>query len=265
MKQVLPVLALGSACLILASCASNVGRVATLSRYDRLQENERALIPVREFADELAAAEIGAVYVNRAAVAEGVVEGSGVDAETFDRVVSTLSGTMCRRLARGGFEVTDNAEAATHSLTLTITGFEATDPVAAGASGLIGFFVPGPLSPRLPVGIGALAAEGELLDIDGNQVAAMQFDARNHLASGAGTFSMLRGDIGATSDARDLAQGFADGFGDLIVSARDAAGGLRRETPRGTCDRLFDEPPIAAGVSDSDAASPDAAAGDTDR
>lgn len=230
-----------SAGIALTACASNVARTETLSRYDQLEEGERALLPVREYADAEAAAGIGAIYVERAEVAPGVLEDSGVEAESFDRVVSTLSGTMCRRLARGNVEVTSDMSGASHRLEMTITGFEATDPVAAGASGVIGFFVPGPLSPRLPVGIGALAVEGELVDPQGEQVAAMQFDARNHLASGAGTFSLLTGDIGATSDARDLAQGFADAFGDLIVNARNEAGAPRGETERGTCDELFDD------------------------
>lgn len=227
--------------LLLTACATNVSTIDTLSRYDRLQENERALIPVREFVDTQAAGEIRRIYMGRAAVAPGVVEASGVDAEQFERVVGTLSRTMCRRLARGGVTVVTEPDPTAHRLQLTITGFEATNAFAAGASGVIGAFVPGPISPRLPVGIGALAAEGELFAPAGGQVAAMRYDARNHLASGAGTLSMLRGDFGSTSDGEDLASGFADAFGDLIVNARNAAGGERGATDRGACSVLYDD------------------------
>ncbi len=233
-------LASASASLALSACASNVAQVETLSRYDRLTEAERGLVPVREYADSAAMAGVISLYLQRATIATGVVEASGVDAERLDRVAGVLSRTMCRRLARGGFEVRTEAESASHSMQLTITGFEATNPVTAGASGVIGVFVPGPLNPRLPIGIGAFAAEGEVFDANGQQIAAMQYDARNHLASGGGTLTLLRGDIGSTSDGEELAQSFADAFGDLLVNTRDAAGGPRGETPRGTCPEYFE-------------------------
>lgn len=234
-------LAAAGSCLTLGACASNVAVVQTLSSYERLQETERGLVPVREYADSAAMAGVVSIYLQRASVAAGVAEASNVDAERLDRVAGVLSRTMCRRLARGGFEVRSNAEGASHSLELTITGFDATNPVAAGASGVIGVFVPGPLNPRVPIGIGALAAEGELLDESGQQVAAMQYDARNHLASGGGTLTLLRGDIGSTSDGEELAQSFADAFGDLLVNTRDEANGPRGETPRGTCPEYFED------------------------
>ncbi len=226
--------------LLAKACASNVAQIESLSRYDQLVDAERGLVPVREYADGGALAGVTSIYLARATVAPGVVEASGLDEERLDRVAGVMSRTMCRRLARGGFEVRTAPDGASHAMQLTITGFDATNPVAAGASSVIGAFVPGPVSPRLPVGIGALAAEGEVFDETGEQVAAMQWDARNHLASGGGTLTLLRGDIGSTSDGEDLAQSFADAFGDLLVTARDDAGGERGETPRGTCPQYFD-------------------------
>jgi len=230
------------ACLSLfsAACASNVAQVESLSRYDRLSPGERSLLPVREFADAEALVDVQRVYIEPAVISADVLAASEASEAGFARLQTTLSGTMCRRLARGGFEVVLAPDVAAHRLVMTVTGFEPTNPVSAGASGVIGTFVPGPLSPRLPVGIGALAAEAELFDPAGEQAAALQMDVRNHLASGAGTISLLRGDIGETSDARDLARSFADAFGDLLVEARETGGGGRRETPRGTCDPLFD-------------------------
>lgn len=248
MKPIALLIATGLSAALLAGCASNISRVETLSRYDRLTQNDDGLVPVRAFADRDGAGVITAVYMERAAVAPGVLEASGLDATSFNRLVDTLSGTMCRRLARGNMRVTTDPAEASHRLDLTITGFDATNPVAAGASGVIGVFVPGPLSPRIPIGIGALAAEGELMDLDGEQIVAMQYDARNHLASGAGTFTLLRGDIGATSDARDLAQAFADRFGDLIIEARDDANGQTGSTDRGTCGALGDDETGTASV-----------------
>lgn len=248
MKRLSSLSLLAAAPLVLAACATNISTTDTLSRYDRLEENERGLIPVQEYVDTEAAGEIRNIYMERAAVAPGVIEASGVEPEQFERVVGTLSRTMCRRLARGGIPVVTEDDAEAYRLQLTITGFEATNAFAAGASGIIGTFVPGPLSPRLPVGIGALAAEGEVFSPDGEQVAAMRYDARNHLASGAGTFSMLRGDFGETSDGEDLASSFADAFGDLIVNARNAAGAARAATDRAICGDFYDaDEPETAG------------------
>ena len=95
-------LASASASLALSACASNVAQVETLSRYDRLTEAERGLVPVREYADSAAMAGVISLYLQRATIATGVVEASGVDAERLDRVAGVLSRTMCRRLARGG-------------------------------------------------------------------------------------------------------------------------------------------------------------------
>lgn len=239
-------------CGLLPACASNISTAQTLTRYDRLETAERALVPVEEYVDVAAAGQIRAIFMQRADVVPGVVDASGVEPDRFDRVVGSLSRTMCRRLARGGFSVVTEPDETAHRLALTITGFEPTNAFAAGASGVIGTFVPGPLSPRLPLGIGALAAEGELFDPSGEQIAAMRWDARNHLASGAGTISMLRGDFGETSDGEDLAASFADAFGDLIVSARNEGGGVRGETDRGTCTDLF-------GGDEADAISPETA------
>jgi hypothetical protein len=227
-------------CLVagLSACAANLAGQETLSRYDQLQDAERGLMPVREFGSEDGLGAIRAVYMDRAAVADGVIADSGLDDERFARVVDRLTGTMCRRLARGGVTVTTDPSVATHRLDMTITGFRPTNAAAAGASSVIGVFVPGPLNPRIPVGVGALAVEGELLDLDGEQIAAMQWNAQNHLVSGGGAFTLLRGDFGVTSDGEDLASAFADSFGDLIVDGRDAAGGVRGETERGVCTAL---------------------------
>ena len=225
----------------LTACASNVSQLESLSNYERLQDAERGLMPVREYADAGAMAGVTSIYLERARVAAGLAESAGVDEERLDRVAGVLSRTLCRRLARGGFEVRTEPDGASHAMVVTVTGFDATNPVTAGASSVIGAFVPGPLNPRLPLGIGALAAEGELLDENEEQIAAMQWDARNHLVSGGGTLTLLRGDIGSTSDAEDLAQSFADAFGDLLVNARDDAGGERGETPRGTCPQYFED------------------------
>ncbi|MHA6287429.1 DUF3313 family protein [Maricaulis sp. CAU 1757] len=219
--------------VLVTGCAANdVQRAHTLSRYDQMETTTRRLLPVNEWVDAQALADVSTIHVADAGLAPGVVEASGVEAERIERVQAKLTQTMCRRLARGGFTVTPDPDGAELSVVMTITGFEPTDMAAAGASRVLGFAVPGPLSPRLPIGIGALAAEGEVLTRDQRQVAAMQWVSRNHILSGGG-FSEI-------GDGYDLAQVFADSFGDLIVDARDSVDGPRGETAGGVCNDMFD-------------------------
>ena len=72
-----------------------------------------------------------------------------------------------------------------------------------------------------------------MLDREGQQIAAMQWSSRNHLISGGG-FSQI-------TDGFALAQVFADGFGDLIVDARDSVDGQRGATESRVCNAMFDE------------------------
>jgi len=231
--------AFASLCLIpliavaMTGCAANgLQQASTLSEYQNMQPAERRLLQVREWADPQAMRSVDAIYIEQAGVVPGVVESSGVDPERFNRVVGKLTQTVCRRLARGGFEITPDPALASHQVRLNITGFETTNRVSAGASRLIGFAIPGPLSPRIPIGIGALAVEGEMLDRDNRQVAALEWSSRNHLVSSGG-FSEI-------GDGYALAQVFADSFGDLIVEARNSASEERQSTERGVCNEMFD-------------------------
>jgi hypothetical protein len=212
--------------------ATGLQQTDTLSDYRNLQPGERRLLQVREWVDPQAMQSVDAIYIPQAGIVPGVVEGSGVDPVRFNRVVGKLTQTMCRRLARGGFEITDDPALASHQLRMNVTGFETTNRVSAGASRLIGFAIPGPLSPRIPIGIGALAVEGEMLDSSDAQIAALAWSSRNHLVSSGG-FSEI-------GDGYALAQVFADSFGDLIVEARNSVGGARAQTERGVCNAMFD-------------------------
>tara|TARA_R110002124_G_scaffold73765_2_gene197867 strand:- start:1132 stop:1875 length:744 start_codon:yes stop_codon:yes gene_type:complete len=224
----IPVLA-----LLATGCAANgLQQAETLSDYQNLQTSDRRLLQVREWVDPEALRAVEAIYIPQAGIVPGVVEGSCVDPLRFNRIVGKLNQTMCRRLARSGFQVTADPDMASHELRMTITGFEPTNLVSAGASRLIGFAIPGPLSPRIPIGIGALAVEGEMLDATDTQIAALTWSSRNHLVSSGG-FSEI-------GDGYRLAQVFADSFGDLIVGARDSVDGARSDTGRGVCSAMFE-------------------------
>jgi hypothetical protein len=233
----IPLLAL----LATGCAATGLQQADTLSDYSNLQTSERRMLQVREWVDPDALRAVDAIYIPQAGIVPGVVETSGVDPVRFNRVVGKLTQSMCRRLARGGFEITGDPALASHRLQMNITGFETTNLVSAGASRLIGFAVPGPLSPRIPIGIGALAVEGEMLDADSTQIAALSWSSRNHLVSSGG--------LSEIGDGYRLAQVFADSFGDLIVNARDSVDGARDQTDRGVCTAMFE---AATGESDDE-------------
>lgn len=243
----------GLVALFATGCAATgLQQVNTLSSYDNLQPAERRLLAVREWVDPQALRSVDAIYIPEAGIVPGVVDESGIEPERFNRIVGKLTQTMCRRLARGGFEITADPALASHQLMMTITGFEPTNTVSAGASRLIGFAIPGPLSPRIPIGVGALAVEGEMLDAGRQQVAAMEWSSRNHLLSSGG-FSRI-------GDGYSLSQVFADSFGDLIVEARDSVDGARAGTERGVCTAMFDSA-TDGGDADETAAGTDSEAG----
>ena len=238
------ILAIGAAGLSLAACSTAFETPTSLTRDDRLVEGERRLVPVMEYADGEALAALSELHVPLADIAPGAAIDPDLGDDRLDRLRATVSKELCQRFARGGFSVLPEAPGTqTARLRASLTGLRRNNVATTGLSRAIGVAVPGPLNPRVPIGIGALGAEGEILGPDGTQLAAIRWASRNHLASGGGVTTVLDGSaaFGDLADANELAGVFADAFGDLVVEARaeretEAADG---ETPRGTCDAYF--------------------------
>lgn len=236
--------AAAGAALLLAGCSTAFETPSTLTRSDRMVEGERRLVPVMEYADGDALAAISELHLPLVDVAPGARIDPELDAARLDRLRANLSKELCQRFARGGFSVQPEPSegAATVRLEAAITGLRRNNVATTGVSRLIGVAVPGPLNPRVPVGIGALGAEGEIVAPDGTQLAAIRWASQNHLASGGGVTTVLDGPaaFGNLADATELTGVFADAFGDLVVEARAAREAEEGETPRGTCDAYFD-------------------------
>jgi len=234
-KFALPV----AATALLCGCSTSFEAPTTLSATDQLEVGERRLLAVEEYADGESLAGMATLYIPPVRIASGAVIDEGISPARLSAVRRRISRDLCQRLARAGFEVQSTIDAPDGRLSVAITGLRRNNVATTGISRLIGIAVPGPLNPRVPLGVGALGAEAEIFDPDGRQVAAIRWASRNHLASGGGITTILDGPDAFTdlADVMDLSSVFADAMGDLVTEARESAGAeLTAETPRGTCD-----------------------------
>jgi hypothetical protein len=102
---------------------------------------------------------------------------------------------------------------------IVVTAIEPTSGAAAGASSVIGIFVPGPF--RLPAGLGGLAVDAELRDPRAGQVAAMRW------ARGANAVTQ-DAKVSAIGDAWQLAGRFGEEFARAVLDTDPARAGLQR-------------------------------------
>ncbi len=237
----LPVLVSG---LVLAGCSTRFETPTELTSTDRLVSGERRLVPVLEYADGQALAAIDTLHVPLVDLSAGAEFDEELTPERLDYLRAVVSREICQRFARGGFTILPEPEGAdaVARLEASITGLRRSNVATTGLSRAIGVAVPGPLNPRVPFGIGALGAEGEILTPEGEQIAAIQWASQNHLASGGGISTLLDGPdaFGDLADATELAGVFADAFGDLVVEARGDYEAIEGDTPFGTCDAYVD-------------------------
>ncbi|WP_138514010.1 DUF3313 family protein [Maricaulis alexandrii] len=225
---------------LLAGCSTRFETPTELTSTERLVSGERRLVPVLEYADGEALAGIDTLHVPVVELSAGAEFDDALTPDRLDYLRAVVSREICQRFARGGFSILPTPEDAdaVARLEARITGLRRSNVATTGLSRAIGVAVPGPLNPRVPIGIGALGAEGEILTPDGEQIAAIQWASQNHLASGGGITTLLDGPdaFGDLADATELASVFADAFGDLVVEARGDFDAVEGDTPLGTCD-----------------------------
>jgi len=225
-----------------SACTTRFDAPSSLSSSEQLIAGERRLLAVEEYADGPALATMGRLYLPPVTLAAGADIDPDIPPARLDDVRRQLSRDLCQRLARAGFDVRPVASAPAVDMdgevSAMINGIRRNNVATTGVSRLIGFAVPGPLNPRVPLGIGALGVEAEILDGEGRQVAAIRWASQNHLASGGGVTTILGGTdaFSDLADVMDLSSVFADAFGDLVEEARADGETVEAETPRGTCD-----------------------------
>nr|WP_238934596.1 DUF3313 family protein [Maricaulis parjimensis] len=228
----------------MAGCSTRFETPSELTSTDRLVSGERRLVPVLEFADGEALAAIDTLHVPMVELSNGAEFDAALSEARLDYLRAVVSREICQRFARAGFSILPAPEGAdaVARLEANITGLRRSNVATTGLSRAIGVAVPGPLNPRVPIGIGALGAEGEILTPEGEQIAAIQWASQNHLASGGGITTLLDGPdaFSDLADATELASVFADAFGDLVVEARADFEAIDGDTPLGTCDAYVD-------------------------
>jgi hypothetical protein len=164
-------------------------------------------------ADALLAAQSASLPTVR--VADDAVA-EGISAEQAALVANRAAREVCQGLAR---HVRLDASNPDLTIELVVTSIRATSAATAGASALIGVWVPGPF--RLPAGLGGFAADGAARK-DGEPVLLL------HWAEGAGAITE-DAKVSSIGDAYQLAGEFAE---DLVRALADPRGSDAATRPR---------------------------------
>jgi hypothetical protein len=201
--------------LSLGACASaSITQDGGLSSYEGMTPVKTSRIRARIVADAPALAAARSVRIAPVSYAPGA--GGAVSAEQRAVVANLIARTLCVKLS-DRFDIVAGDGPADLTVRAVITRLTPTNREAAGASvplrvATMAVGVPMPF--RIPVGLGALAAEGEAVDAAGARRAAMVW------ARGADALTN-RARVSRIGDAYDLAGGFAGDMAALIVTGRN--------------------------------------------
>jgi hypothetical protein len=204
-----------AAVLLLAACASapkptmrgiETSKTLSLVKDETYAKAERFVDAERV----LAAQSVGLPIVR---IAEGAA-GEGITPEQAALVANRAARDVCLQLSR---HYRIDPEAADLDVELVVTAIVPTSSGAAGASALLGVFVPGPF--RLPAGLGGFAADGAAR-AQGEELVVL------HWAEGAGAITE-DAKVSRIGDAYQLAGDFADDFVDALSDPKDGEGATR--------------------------------------
>jgi hypothetical protein len=198
--------------LALAACqTAPVADAGFLQSYEGLQTKAGTLrVSVRDRRDDAAAQGVERLYVEPAVLIEGAAD--GVAANDVALVLGEVDRQVCYELSER-FTVLDRPAADAARVRAAVTRIVPTGVVGSGASAVANALIPGPIGVRAPGTTGALAAEAELLSVDGRQVAALAF-ARSANVVGTDTPS-----LSSVGDALQFAEFFGDQIGDSFAPA----------------------------------------------
>lgn len=140
------------------------------------------------------------IYAPEAAAESGLSDGA------LDLVLNRFARDLCVTLA-GRFEISDERTENQYRLRAFITEIRPTGRVAAAISIPLAYF--SPVGGRLPIGLGALSTEVELLGPDGVQVASMTWRRAANAVNSAS--------VSPISDAYALAGEAAESFSQIVA------------------------------------------------
>jgi hypothetical protein len=177
-----------------------------LQSYEGLQTKPGTIrVSVRDRRDDAAAQGVERVYVEPAVLIDGAAD--GVAPNDVALVLGEVDRQVCYELSER-FTVLNQPDADAARVRAAVTRIVPTGAAGSGASAVANWFIPGPIGVRAPGSTGGLAAEAELLSVDGRQVAALAF-ARSANVVGTDTPS-----LSAVGDALQFAEFFGDQVGD---------------------------------------------------
>jgi hypothetical protein len=179
-----------------------------LAGYDQLQTREDTLrASIRQSRDEAAAAAIDRVWLEPSVLIGDAREGLSEADRTL--VLREVDRQVCYEISER-FSLADTPDGVGRVRT-AVVDIRPTGAAGSGVAAVTNALIPGPGTFRVPGTTGGLAAEAELLDPRGTQVAALAW-ARNATVVGTDTPSLSR-----VGDALQMAEPFANAVADAFA------------------------------------------------
>lgn len=205
-----PLLLLIAGTAALGACqtapAANAG---FLSTYDGLETREGTLrVSVRDRRDEGMAAAIERLFIEPAQLAGGAAE--GVAPGDVALVLGEVDRQACYELSRR-FTVLHERAPDAATARIAVTRIAPTGAVGSGLSAVASALIPGPIGIRPPGSTGMLAAEAELVTVEGSQAAALAW------ARSANVVGMDSPSLSRVGDALQFAEVFGDQVGESFA------------------------------------------------
>jgi hypothetical protein len=222
------VLGMGGLALILGltGCASSsVTQTGGMSSYQGLTDVKTVRTKARISADAAALAKAKSIRLEPVAYGEGAAE--GVSESQRALIANRVMRELCVRLSNR-FDIVTGKDPADMRVRTVITRLTPTNREAAAANlplraaGMV-FGVP---APRVPLGMGTFAAEGEAVDAAGAQRAVMVW------ARGADALT-TRARVSKIGDAYELSGAFADDMANLVITGKNPLHELSVEMLKG--------------------------------
>lgn len=207
-----------AASVLLAGCTSvKLTESGALSSYDNLGTKTGQMAKSRTYVDK---ASVGAARTVRIVPALLTPAAAGQISKPQDRalVSNALDRAICVALS-DKYVIVAADQPADLTIRNVVTGVVPTNKAAAGVSSAVSLgssFVLPVSVPRLPFGMGGLAVEGEVVDSQGSQVAAMVW------ARGANAITN-KPRLSEVGDAYALAAAYGDSFSKLVIKGKAPA------------------------------------------
>ena len=208
-------LAVIAGALLLGACASapkpGVVGIASERPLETLRDEDYA--QSERYLDAEAVLAAHSISLPEVRIAEGAV-GEGITPAQAALVANRAARDVCMALSRHYRIEPGRGDLA---IDVVVTAMRPTSAGAAGASAVLGVFVPGPF--RLPAGLGGFAADGAARSANG-EILVLRW------AEGAGAITE-DAKVSAIGDAYQLAGDFADDLAKALVDPRGAEAASR--------------------------------------